>query len=359
MLQEREQQLTKLKAQLNNEQVKENNEEVLTMIQKNEIKDYLLMNLEDVKSKEELFQLAKSFNISESNFNIIFNELCQEYNMASNTLGFPKYYQLMPLKVPKNQTFFLPTNEKQIDILMIADLHIRNVSNYLKSLMYLLNNYAIKNNISLATILGDIYDIRWDDFDKNKYDFIKFWEKNAFQLKREIDKSSLNYLILGGNHDERALLDGIDLIKYLEDDCENVKSLGYQDASLVLGEVKKSENKIGLHHTGKHVILPKPVFISEFENRKIKEYLNNLYLNESRSYFDFFGHFHYDYLNLRDGYSLINNFPNATSPIKAYHLSFYLNDKLNIDRMIIKPLAIYCDEFLSVNEISYQKVRKI
>ena len=350
-LQEKEKQLLKLKRQVISD-------DVLTVAQISKVKDYFLKYLEEPRTEYELRELARELNLNEQDFNKIFEMLNQEYNIASNVLTFPKYYQIMPLKPNKKETFLLPPRKDEIDILMIADLHIRNISNYLRSLMYVLNNYAIKNNISYSFILGDLFDIRWEDLEKGKYDFIKAWEKNAFQVKREFDKSSLNYLILGGNHDERALVEGIDLLKYLENNCSNVKGIGYQDASVVFGEVKKVDNNIGLHHTGKHLILPKPVFITEFENRQIKGYLNNYYQNDDKSYFDFFGHFHFDYLNLKDGYALINNFPNATSSIKAYHLKFYLNEKGNINNMVIKLLSIYCNEFLANNEYNYQKVRK-
>ena len=91
---------------------------------------------------------------------------------------------------------------------------------------------------------------------------------------------------------------------------------------------------------------------------QIKSYISNYYQNEDKSYFDFFGHFHFDYLNMKDGYALINNFTNAIAPIKAYHLKFYLNEKGNINNMIIKPLSIYYNEFIANNEYNYQKIRK-
>ena len=171
----------------------------------------------------------------------------------------------MPLKANSKETIYYPTTKNEVDIIMIGDLHIRNVSNYFRSLLYALNNYAIKNNISLASILGDIYDIRWEDLDKVKYEFMKKWEKLAFELKKEFDKGELNYLLLGGNHDERALKSGIDLIDYLNKECDKTKGVGYTSTSIVFGEVKKNNNNIGLHHTGRKIILPKPVtFLCEY-----------------------------------------------------------------------------------------------
>ena len=347
-LQEKEKLLNKLKKQMN--------DEVIPLAQLNKLKDYFLNYLEDAKTMDELIMLAKEFNLNDEEFKKIM-EMLKEYNITSNIISFPKYYQITPIKPNKKETFYLPLTNNEIDMLMIADLHIRNISNYSKYLMYCLNNYAIKNNISLAIILGDVFDIHWEDLEKNKYNFIKNWEKIAFQVKREFDISPLNYIILGGNHDERSLFAGIDLLKYLENNCQNVKEVGYQDASIILGDVKKNDNNIGIHHTSKQIVLPKPVYIGEYENRKILSYLNNQF-NE-KTYFDFFGHFHFNYLNVNDGYALINNFSNTTTPIKAYHLKFYLNERGNINNMVIKPLSIYYDELLANNEINYKKIRKI
>lgn len=331
----------------------------LSLVDIEKIKKYLLINLEEPKTKEELFSLAKEFNITEQQFNEIFNELNKEYNLQSNVVNFPNFYQIMPLKANSKETIYYPTTKNEVDIIMIGDLHIRNVSNYFRSLLYALNNYAIKNNISLASILGDIYDIRWEDLDKVKYEFMKKWEKLAFELKKEFDKGELNYLLLGGNHDERALKSGIDLIDYLNKECDKTKGIGYTSASIVFGEVKKNNNNIGLHHIGRKIILPKPVYIGDYENTLIKKYLKDYYLNDYKSYYDIFGHFHFDYLNLNEGYQLIPNFINDTYKIKAYHLKIHFNEKRSIDYIMLKPLEIYNNELIANNEIIYKKNRRL
>ena len=331
----------------------------LSLVDIEKIKKYLLINLEEPKTKEELYSLTKEFNITEQQFNEIFNELNKEYNLQSNVVNFPNFYQIMPLKANSKETIYYPTTKNEVDIIMIGDLHIRNVSNYFRSLLYALNNYAIKNNISLASILGDIYDIRWEDLDKVKYEFMKKWEKLAFELKKEIDKGELNYLILGGNHDERALKSGIDLIDYLNKECDKTKGIGYTSASIVFGEVKKNNNNIGLHHIGRKIILPKPVYIGDYENTLIKKYLKDYYLNDYKSYYDIFGHFHFDYLNLNEGYQLIPNFINDTYKIKAYHLKIHFNEKRSIDYIMLKPLEIYNNELIANNEIIYKKNRRL
>ncbi len=349
-LQEKEKQLNKLK----NKIINDNN---LSLADLEKIKKYLLINLEEPKTKEELINSLKDLNINEQQFNMAFNELINEYNLHSNIVNFPSFYQIMPLQTYSKEIIYYPTIKNELDMIMIGDLHIRNVSNYFRSLMYSLNNYAIKNNISLGCILGDIYDIRWEDLDKVKYEFIKKWEKLAFDLKKELDKGELNYLILGGNHDERALTAGVDLINYLDQNCDKAKSIGYINASIVFGEIKKNNNNIGLHHTGRKIILPKPVYIGEYENTLIKKYLNNYYLNDYKSYFDIFGHFHFDYLNINEGYQLIPNFINDTYRIKAYHLKIYFNEKRNIDYILLKPLEIYDNELLASNELVYKKYK--
>ena len=354
-LQEKEKQLNKLKAK----SFSYSEDNILSLAEIEKIKKYLLINLEEPKTKEELLSLAKDINLNEQQFNKIFNELLNEYNLRSNIANFPNFYQLMPLEASSKQTIYYPTTKNELDMIMIGDLHIRNVSNYFRSLMYSLNNYAIKNNISLACILGDIYDIRWEDLDKVKYEFMKKWEKLAFELKKELDKSELNYLILGGNHDERALKSGIDLINFLDQNCDKAKSIGYTTASIVFGEVKKNNNNIGLHHTGRKIILPKPVYIGEYENTLIKKYLNDYYLNNYKSYFDVFGHFHFDYLNINEGYQLIPNFINDSYHVKAYHLKLHFNEKRTIDYIELKPLEIYDNELLAKNEIIYKKTRKL
>ena len=331
----------------------------LSLVDIEKVKKYLLINLEEPKTKEELNSLAKEFNITKQQFNEIFNELNKEYNLKSNVVNFPNFYQIMPLKANSKETIYYPTTKNEVDIIMIGDLHIRNVSNYFRSLLYALNNYAIKNNISLASILGDIYDIRWEDLDKVKYEFMKKWEKLAFELKKEIDKGELNYLLLGGNHDERALKSGIDLIDYLNKECDKTKGIGYTSASIVFGEVKKNNNNIGLHHTGRKIILPKPVYIGDYENTLIKKYLKDYYLNDYKSYYDIFGHFHFDYLNLNEGYQLIPNFINDTYKIKAYHLKIHFNEKRSIDYIMLKPLEIYNNELVVNNEIIYKKNRRL
>ena len=138
----------------------------LSLVDIEKIKKYLLINLEEPKTKEELYSLTKEFNITEQQFNEIFNELNKEYNLQSNVVNFPNFYQIMPLKANSKETIYYPTTKNEVDIIMIGDLHIRNVSNYFRSLLYALNNYAIKNNISLASILGDIYDIEYKDVEE-------------------------------------------------------------------------------------------------------------------------------------------------------------------------------------------------
>ena len=188
---------------------------------------------------------------------------------------------------------------------------------------------------------------------------MKKWEKLAFELKKEFDKGELNYLLLGGNHDERALKSGIDLIDYLNKECDKAKGIGYTSASIVFGEVKKNNNNIGLHHTGRKIILPKPVYIGDYENTLIKKYLKDYYLNDYKSYYDIFGHFHFDYLNLNEGYQLIPNFINDTYKIKAYHLKIHFNEKRSIDYIMLKPLEIYNNELIANNEIIYKKNRRL
>ena len=351
-IQEKERQLINLKEKLIRY---ESHSDELTLAEIEKLKNYFLINLEEPKSLEELVALAKDINLSENNFKRVFDIINKEYNITSNTISFPKYYQLMPQKPTKNEIFYLPYDNNSLDVIIICDLHIKNISDYFRTLLYQLNNYAVENNIKYAFILGDVFDICWEDLSKSKYEFIKRWQKASFQLEKELNKSYLNYLILGGNHDIRALKSGIDLIKNLEEESNKVKSLGYSDAKVVFGEVKRTDNNIGLHHTGKEIILPKPVYIGINENRKIKNYLNSL---DSTSYFDFFGHFHYEYVNLSNGYCLVPNFTNATYPVKAYHVNFTFNEKRNIDSMSLYQLALYYRGFSKYNDIVYKKTRR-
>jgi len=281
-------------------------------------------------------------------------------NIDRSSFSSTPIYKVEAPKVLKDGTFEvnIPSNSKCFDIMLVSDFHIKNFDCDVLSGFDMLNDYCVKNGISLILNLGDFY----HGLGKLMYsDAIKNYNLCEHAITKIPKVDGLYHAILGGNHDQKIFQYGFDPIALLTNEREDFIDLGYTHSTVSLNSPLTELGEFDIHHPDS--------FNIEIDFNKgginlehLNSYLDNIYdakkRNREDSYIDIFGHTHKSQYNFSESYCYIPNFFRVDTQKEACHLRIYFDDNNKIKYMLFMPLSSNKEGFLKNNEIVYQKVLK-
>lgn len=252
-----------------------------------------------------------------------------------------------------NFSIDVPFNCKHYDIMLISDIHIKEFDKNLLSKFDLLNDYCVKNGISLVLNLGDFYDgyIHSLDYEKAK----KTYSVVEESISRIPKVDGIYHAILGGNHEKSMARYGFDPISFLTREREDFVNLGYTHSTISLGNPDTILGSFDIHHPDNYDMQIE-LTADGVDINSVNNYLQNIYSNQGRSredsYIDIFGHTHKSHFNYPGSYCYLP--PYAIN--YATHLRVYLDDDTDIKYMIFMPLHSNGQHLVKNDEIVYQKI---
>ena len=260
-------------------------------------------------------------------------------------------YKIVPPKVVEDGIFSINVLKgcKSIDLMLVADFHIKEFSSKVLTGFDMLNEYCVDNRINLILNLGDFYhglcgrNLEYENAIKN----YKIVEQSISLIPRV---EGLYHAILGGNHDLNIVQYGFDPLEVLSNNREDIINLGYIHSTIELNGVTRKMGEFDIHHPNTFDL---PINIDD-DITKMNSYLDNIYncsgRNRNDSYIDIFGHIHINRFNYPEAYYYIAPFKNG-----ACHLKINFNKNNEIENMVFMPLSV-TNKFVKNNEIVYKKI---
>ena len=225
----------------------------------------------------------------------------------------------------KNKVFHLNNlpSDKPITFIFISDLHCNNNNfDVITRLIDKIYNYASKKGIKNIFDLGDFFDIKFGDSNA-----LKTWFNFLNQVEKCFPKEkTINYHILGGNHDESFVKYNMDLLNELSKRRFDIIPLGYEKATIYL------------NNDNDYFILEHPKVKIDTKLANIMNYTLNVDSNALMNY--------YSRINFLNGYCMV---PNLLS-LKAWQVMFYQDGNNNINYCLYMPLVIN-NEVINGSEI--------
>ena len=274
----------------------------------------------------------------------------------------PGYKVVQPtLKEDGTFTINVPYGCKHYDVMLTADMHIKDVDGKVLRSYDALIDYCTKNNINLVLSLGDFY----HGVGGHQLEY-----ENAVGNRQVVEKtisdipmvSGLYYGILGGNHDKNISRYGFDPIKMLSEGREDFLDLGYTHSTVTFNSPTSYLGCFDIHHPNDFDF---PVDLNDdgIDLDYMNDYLNGIYERQGRSreesYIDILGHTHRSQLNYPGGYCYLPEYIDGASKRGACHLRIYFDEDTDIKYMVFMPLGYSTATRLTKqNEIVYQKIKK-
>lgn len=221
--------------------------------------------------------------------NSAIKELRTKYEIDDSFLvNFDKSYFIKAKKPVSNKIFKMNITRKSYQFIVISDLHMLKLNNYITDVFQRVYDYMYNNSIDTIVNLGDFLDhgylsgatrdncMRYNDQIINSI-------ISSFPYEKGI-----KHLIMGGNHEELILRYGIDPFEILESNRQDFFSLGHNSAFLQF-----NDNYIGLFHPkfrlkSKRDITSATHKLEQFVNSKCAS--ANININDL--FMSLFGHFH-------------------------------------------------------------------
>ena len=311
---------------------------------------------------QELNQYLESFKIFMSNDEVYkrLNELNNKINIIDQSHpSLPSYYKVCEPLYETSQTFkmHVPDYKKELELLLISDLHIGSVSEDIYDLLYNLYEYAINNNISTILNLGDLCSL--SNFDIGSKKALLEAEKLIEEIIVKYPKDdNISNLVMGGNHDKSLFIGGIDPIKRICLERLDFKNLGYDDAIIDIGN-NDTSNYIVLHHPSERVgdnsnILTEIADIK----RLLKKFYADTDLSPDNNLMDFYGHFHKSLLDTASGICVVPSLSKDRYMNGAWHLKLYFDKDMKITYMVLIPIISIEKKLIPSQSIVYQKKLK-
>lgn len=302
--------------------------------------------------------LSKHWNdITRDDINNSLKRIRREFNLINpNTASFPRQFSICAPNIVTNGSFDLNVTSKVMNVMVISDLHLTDVSDDVVRTMDLVYDYCKKMGIELIMNLGDLLAIN-ENFNVSKNIFTENNKLIDSILTRFPYDSGITHAILGGNHDKGSLNLGVDLLSKLESNRDDFISLGYDHCNVnIVGS--SSNDFFGLHHPSRRLL--DSIDDYKLGAKKLISHLDWHYPNEEerkKAYIDLFGHFHVSRLDMLNQYCSVPSLFKDRESNGAWHMKIYFDEKNNIKHMVFIPLAID-NKITQVSEIGYQRVLK-
>lgn len=202
---------------------------------------YKKLIVESMNNGATLNQLSKITNLSELELGNIIKNLCDDGFCIERSYNSDGVIQYNLNNDFSNKGIFIDAVSDEVRAIVISDLHI-GFNPTKEGLIYMeyIYDYAVKNNIHIIFVLGDLFHGVNNHVD-DKYAAIKEQINNFFE-KYPYSSNILNFILLG-NHEYSMVTEcGFDLARIIEKRVD-VINLGYG-----IGKVMISEELIGFKH---------------------------------------------------------------------------------------------------------------
>lgn len=291
----------------------------------------------------------------------VLKHLKERINIDSSMFSTQPIYKIVPPILREDGTFSInvPLGCKHYDVMLVADFHIREFNKKVLAGFDALNDYCVRNGISLILNVGDFF----HGFSSRPLDYTNAMN-NYRAVEQAIEKipqvEGLYHAILGGNHERNAANYGFDPIGLLANEREDFVSLGHIHSVVELSNVKTKLGEFDLHHP---YTFDFPVRLDEsgIDLREITNYLDAVYSRQGRnrnnSYIDILGHTHRSQFNYPGSYYFLPPFFEGAVKRGACHLRIYFDEDTSIKYMVFMPLN-FGTKLVQNNEIVYQKMLK-
>lgn len=254
----------------------------------------------------------------------------------------------------------VPDKCKYYDVMLVSDMHIREMDGRVLRGYDALLDYCGKNNINLVLNLGDFYNGTGSHLFEYEH-AVQNYKTVEEAIERIPRQDGLYHAVLGGNHDKNIARYGFDPIKMMSDARSDFIDLGYTHSTVKLNSPKKYLGCFDIHHPDDFLF---PVYIEDdgIDLERMNGYLNGIYAKQGRnrddSYIDILGHTHRSQFNYPGGYCYIPEYIDGATKRGACHLRIYFDEETDIKYMVFMPLSYSTATRLTKNnEIVYQKIK--
>ena len=268
-------------------------------------------------------------------------------------ISYPQEYGICPQSVKTHTNLNLNASGDVLDIMLISDLHLTEMTNKVIKRMNAVYEYCAMYGIKYIMNLGDLFDLSYSS-EFNIETYIQHQKLIEAIVKNFPQDDKIVHFVLGGNHDRNATSFGFDSIEELTNRRNDIVSLGYSHSTL---NIKGSSNgdSIGLHHPNGWVVDTIDNF--DLGANRINNYLEQNYSGREDNYIDLFGHFHASRLDTVNGFASLPSLFYDKERAGAWHVKIYLDEKKNIKHMVF--IQLLAEKNLNkISEVGYQKIMK-
>lgn len=315
---------------------------------KNEMLEFVITT--KIRNNNLINLMMEKYSKTEEEITQLFNQIVYENNLDISVMfNDGIIYRATNIYEPYSNNLSIEIGDnRSLDILFSSDYHITK-GNALSNKFDKMLEYCVKENIGLNINLGDTFEFSY--YGVNSY--IKNKECIHNVAKNFPKDNSVKHLILSGNHDRRMGYLGIDSIRELCKERDDMFYIGNECKTLYFS----NQDYIKLLHPGD---FPLPTikngFVYQYKD-SILECINKYYSNENNernSYIDIVGHFHRGIYNEMDGYYILPSLTYDNVNDGAVHAKIIFNEDKSIKEIIFIPL-IFNNGLQPTNEIIYTK----
>lgn len=317
--------------------------------------------LDKSRTLDELVELLKSngYVVTKDDVLNVIREMKRTINIVKNSMSIkPRYYIATP-NVVKNGKFNIeiPEGCKCYDILLVSDIHMRELSSRVKNRLTKVRDYCLENNISLVLNLGDFFDGCWRSGNRIEDALLNVkCVKDAVSILPYDE--SIYYAVLGGNHDEKLFSYGIDPLGIIAGEREDYIDLGYEHCTITFNGNCSVLSSFSIHHP---LNFDYPIDLGDngMDSSGLLKELDEFYSKQGRtrtdSYIDILGHMHKSLFDFSESYCFLPAYNNSNTYSGVCHLKVFFDDESNIKSMAF--ILLDCDHKLTKkSEIIYKKV---
>lgn len=255
----------------------------------------------------------------------------------------------------------VPYGCKHYDVMLVSDMHIREMEGRVLRGYDAMLDYCSKNNINLVLNLGDFYNGTGSHTLEYEH-AVQNYKVVEEAIERIPKQDGLYHAVLGGNHDKNVARYGFDPIKMMADAREDFIDLGYTHSTVKFNSPTNYLGCFDIYHPDDFEF-PVDVDDDGIDLDFMNDYLEGMYAKQGRSrddsYIDILGHTHRSQFNYPGGYCYIPEYIDGATKRGACHLRIYFDEDTDIKYMVFMPLGYSTATRLAKNnEIVYQKIKK-
>lgn len=273
--------------------------------------------------------------------------------MNGKNISYPQVYGVCPPSIKTHTNLNLSTDTDVLDIMIISDLHLTEMSNRVIKRLNTVYEYCAEKGIKYIMNLGDLFDLSHNSV--YSYETYSQHQKLIDAIVRNFPHDdNIVHFVLGGNHDRSATAFGIDSIEEITKRRTDFINLGYSHSSIGI-EGNTNNELIGLHHPKGWVVESVDDF--DLGAGQITRYLEQSCSGLEKNYIDLFGHLHASRIDTVNGYGTVPSLFYDKERSGAWHVKIYLDKNKNIKYMVF--IQLLAEKRLDkVSEVGYQRIIK-